>query len=71
MKGAGRCEEACGGGVEPLKPTVAKIAAEDITAIVNARKRRAVSQPKWRVCSQVRAPVAVEAAAIAQPTHMR
>jgi hypothetical protein len=57
--------------VEPLKPIVEKIAAPDITAIVSARMRRGVSQPKWRVCSQVRVPVAAEAAAIAQPTHMR
>jgi hypothetical protein len=56
--------------VEPLKPTVEKIAAPDITAIVNARMRRGVSQPKWWVCSQVLTPVAVEAAAIAQPAHM-
>jgi hypothetical protein len=42
-----RCEEACVGGVEPLKPIVEKIAAPDITAIVSARMRRGVSQPKW------------------------
>ncbi len=71
MAGTGRCEEACVDGVEPLKPIVEKIAAPDITAIVSARMRRGVSQPKWWVCSQVRKPVAVEAAAIAQPTHMR
>jgi hypothetical protein len=58
-------------GVAPLKPIVEKIAAADSTAIVKTRMRRAVSQPKWRVCSQVRVPVAAEAAAIAQPTHMR
>jgi hypothetical protein len=57
--------------VEPLKPIVETIAAPDIAAIVSARMRRGVSQPKWWVCSQVRSPVAVEAAAIAQPTHMR
>jgi hypothetical protein len=57
--------------VEPLKPIVEKIAALDITVIVSARMRRGVSQPKWWVCSQVRVPVAAEAAAIAQPTHMR
>jgi len=33
-------------GVEPLKPIVEKIAAPDITAIVSARMRRGVSQPK-------------------------
>jgi hypothetical protein len=58
------------GGVAPLKPTVEKIAAPDITAIVSARMRRGVSQPKWWVCNQVLTPVAAEAAAIAQPAHM-
>jgi hypothetical protein len=56
--------------VEPLNPTVEKIAALDMTAIVSARIRRGVSQPQWWVCSQVLTPVAAEAAAIAQPTHM-
>jgi hypothetical protein len=56
--------------VEPLNPTVEKIAAPDITAIVSARMRRGVNQPQWWVCSQVLTPVAAEAAAIAQPTHM-
>lgn len=58
-------------GVEPLKPIVEKIPAADITAIVSARMRRGVSQPKWWVCSHVRTPVAAEAAHITQPAHMR
>ena len=33
-------------GVDPLKPTVAEIAAAHIAAIVSARIRRGVSQPK-------------------------
>jgi hypothetical protein len=59
------------GGVAPLKPIVETIAAADIAAIVSARIRGGVSQPQWWVCSQVLTPVAAEAAAIAQPTHMR
>src|ERR1019366_5567258 len=39
--------------------------------IVSERIRRGVSQPKWWVCIQVLKPVAAEAAAIAQPAHMR
>jgi hypothetical protein len=35
------------GGVEPLKPIVETIAAADITAIVSARIRAGVNQPKW------------------------
>jgi hypothetical protein len=57
-------------GVAPLKPIVEKIAAADITAIVSARMRLGVSQPKWWVCIHVRNPVAAEVAHITQPTHM-
>ncbi|HKH79751.1 MAG TPA: hypothetical protein VJ996_07000 [Solirubrobacteraceae bacterium] len=58
------------GGVAPLKPIVEKIAAPDITAIVSARMRRGVSQPKWWVCIHVRNPVAPDAAHITHPAHM-
>ena len=57
-------------GVAPLKPIVEKIAAPDITAIVSARMRRGVNQPKWWVCIHVRKPVAAEAAHITQPAHI-
>lgn len=59
-----------GAGVEPLTPTVETSPAAHIAAIVIARSRLGVSQPSLCVCSQVRRPLAVEAAAIAQPTHM-
>jgi hypothetical protein len=58
------------GGVEPLKPIVETSPAAHIAAIVSERIRRGVSQPKWWFWSQVRKPVAAEAAVIAQPTHM-
>jgi hypothetical protein len=58
------------GGVEPLTPTVETIPAAHIAATVSARRRLGVSQGKPWVCSQVRKPLAAEAAAIAQPTHM-
>ncbi len=38
-----------GATVEPLKPTVETNPAAHIAAIVNARIRRGVSQPKWWV----------------------
>jgi hypothetical protein len=57
-------------GVDPLNPTVETIVAALIAAIVSMRIRRGVSQPRRWVCSHVRKPVAAEAAAIAQPTHM-
>jgi hypothetical protein len=58
------------GGVEPLTPIVETRPAAHIAAIVSARIRCGVSQPMWWVCIQVRKPLAAEAAAIAQPTHM-
>jgi hypothetical protein len=59
-----------GGGVEPLTPTVETSPAAHIAAIVSPRMRRGVSQPRWCVCSQVRNPLAADAAAMAQATHM-
>jgi hypothetical protein len=64
--GAAVCEL---GGVEPLTPTVESSPAAHIVAIVSARIRFGVSQPKLWVCIQVRRPEAAEAAAIAHPTH--
>jgi hypothetical protein len=66
------CETAWwdGAGVEPLTPTVETSPAAHIAAIVIARSRLGVSQPSWCVCSQTRRPLADDAAAIAQPTHM-
>ncbi len=55
---------------EPLTTTVETSAAADIAAIVMALSRLGVSQSMWWVCSQVRNPVAADAAAIAQPMHM-
>jgi len=69
-----RCEELCagaGGGVEPLKPIVETRPAAHMAAIVSARIRRGVSQGIGWLCIQVRNPLAAEAAAIAQPAHMR
>jgi hypothetical protein len=60
----------CVAGVEPLKPIVDTRPAAHIAPIVIARIRLGVSQPKWWAWSQERNPVAAEAAAIAQPTHM-
>jgi hypothetical protein len=57
--------------VEPLKPIVETKPAAHIAAIVSCRSRRGVSQVKLWVCSHERKPVAAEAAAIAQPAHMR
>jgi hypothetical protein len=59
-----------GGGVEPLTPTVETIPARHMAVTVSARSRLGVSQEKPCVCSQVRKPLAAEAAAIAQTTHM-
>ena len=58
-------------GVEPLKPTVETSPAAHIAPIVSARMRRGREPARkcW-VCSHVLKPVAAEAAAIAQPTHM-
>jgi hypothetical protein len=61
---------ACAAGVEPLKPTVERRAAAHMAESVSARMRRGVSQPKWWFWSQLRKPVAAEAAVSAQPTHM-
>jgi hypothetical protein len=58
------------GGEEPLTPIVDTSPAAHIAPIVSRRMRCGVSQPKWWVCSQVRKPLAAEAAAIAHPTHM-
>ena len=57
-------------GVEPLNPIVETSPAAHIAPIVNLLSRRGVSQPKLWVCSHDLKPVAAEAAAIAQPTHM-
>jgi hypothetical protein len=59
-----------GGALDPLMPTVETSPAATIAAIVNARMRFGVSQPKWWVWSQLLKPVAAEAAIIAQPAHM-
>ncbi|HEX5308325.1 MAG TPA: hypothetical protein VFW38_04520 [Solirubrobacteraceae bacterium] len=45
--------------------------AAHIAVTVSVRSRFGVSQEKPCVCSQVLKPVAAEAAAIAQPTHMQ
>lgn len=58
-------------GVEPLKPTVETTPAVHIAASVSARIRLGVSQAKLCDCIHVLNPVAAEAAAIAQPAHMR
>lgn len=52
-------------------PTVETRPAAHIAASVSARIRLGVSQPKLWFCSQALKPVAAEAAAIAQPAHMR
>jgi hypothetical protein len=57
--------------VEPLKPIVETTPAAHMAPIVNERIRRGVSQRKLWVCIQVLNPDAAEAAAIAQPAHMR
>jgi hypothetical protein len=59
------------GGVEPLTPMVETSPAAHITLIVSARRRLGVSQPRLWVWSQVRSPLAAEAAAMAHPTHMK
>lgn len=61
----------CGAALEPEKPTVETSAAAQTAASVSRRMRLGVSQPKWWLCSQVRKPVAAEAAVNAQPAHMR
>jgi hypothetical protein len=76
LDGARRCADVCvaacaGGALEPLKPIVETRPAAHIAAIVSARMRLGVSHSKWWVCSQVLKPLAAEAAAIAQPAHMR
>jgi hypothetical protein len=62
---------ACAGLVEPEKPIVETIPAAHIAAIVSARMRLGVSHGIGWLCIQVLNPVAAEAAAIAQPAHMR
>jgi hypothetical protein len=57
--------------VEPLRPIVETASAVLMTPIVATFKRRGVSHVAWLFCSQVRAPVAPVAAAIAHITHMR
>ena len=57
--------------MEPLIPTVETSPAAHIAVTVMARSRRGVSHPMLCVCSQLRKPVAADAAAIAHPTHMR
>lgn len=52
-------------------PTVETRPAAHIAASVSARIRLGVSQPKLWLCSHVLNPVAADAAAIAQPAHMR
>ena len=61
----------CGFGVEPLSPTVETAKAALIMPIVATFIRRGVSHVAWLFCSQVRAPVAPVAAAIAHIMHMR
>ena len=61
----------CGFGVEPLSPTVETAKAALIMPIVATFIRRGVSHVAWLFCSQVRAPVAPVAAAIAHAMHMR
>lgn len=56
--------------MEPLTPIVDTSPAAHIAATVSARILCGVSHPRWWVCSQVLKPLAAEAAAIAQPTHM-
>ena len=63
--------EVCGAGVDPLSPTVETANAALITPIVATLIRRGVSHVAWLFCSQVRAPVAPVAAAIAQAIHRR
>jgi hypothetical protein len=58
-------------GVEPLKPTVETMPAAHIAPIVRRRMRRGVSQGMFWLCIHVLKPLAAEAAAIAQPAHMR
>jgi hypothetical protein len=58
------------GGVEPLKPIVETRPAAHIAPIVSPRSIRGLSQPKWWLWSQVRKPVAAEAAVMAQAAHM-
>jgi hypothetical protein len=58
-------------GVAPLTPIVETSPAAHIAPIVTARSRRGVSHVKLWVWSHERKPVAHDAAAIAQPAHMR
>jgi hypothetical protein len=59
------------GAEEPLTPIVETAVAAAIAPSVSRRMRLGVSQPKLWVWSQVRKPVAAEAAVMAQPMHMR
>jgi hypothetical protein len=59
------------GGVEPLKPIVETTPAAHIAAIVRRRMRGGVSHGMCWLCIQVLKPLAADAAAIAQPAHMR
>jgi hypothetical protein len=56
--------------VEPEKPIVETIPAAHIAATVRRFMRFGVAQPGAWICIQLLKPVAAEAAAIAQPTHM-
>jgi hypothetical protein len=58
------------GTEDPLTPTVDTRPAAHIAPSVSRRRRVGVSQPKLWVCSQVRKPLAADAAAIAHPTHI-
>jgi len=57
--------------VELLRPTLEIPKAATMRATVAAFSRPGVSHVRCRVCSQVRAPVAPAAAAIAHAPHMR
>jgi len=61
----------CGFGVEPLSPTVETATAAVTMPIVATFIRRGVSHVAWLFCSQVRAPDAPVAAAIAHAMHTR
>jgi hypothetical protein len=59
------------GGVEPEKPIDEATPAAHIAAIVTRRMRRGVSHGMRWLCIHVLKPLAADAAAIAQPAHMR